>query len=656
MIKVKTDGIMAMLIFFVPMRLLASESADCRQRMMRQHGENGKKQEPVKLQKWCLPMRFYGKNGTESCWGNLSIGRKEITLKGIVKKVTACALALTMTTLILAGCDTESADSAEPEITEVTETLAAEEQAGQSGDIVILYTNDVHCAVDDNLGYESLSAYKKLVEQQAEYVTMVDCGDSLQGEAIGAVSKGEYIVDIMNAVGYDLAILGNHEFDYGIDQLSYLIGESDAQYLSCNLTYYGEGDSLVDLIEPYEILSYGDVQVAYIGVSTPETMTKTTQSTFQDQNGNYVYDFCGSDAEVFYETVQGYIDECRDEGADYVILLTHLGVLETSSPYTSTELIAATTGVDAVLDGHSHTVIPSAIIANAEGDPVVLTSTGQKLQYIGRLTITADGDVSSTLISYVDYSDEEMASCLQEILQDYDDTMDTVVGESQITLTITSEDGFRMVRNRETNTGDFCADAYRAVTGADIAFVNGGGIRSGIEIGDVTYEELINVSPYGNSLCLVEATGQQILDALEVAYRYVTAEQNDGTLPLGEKGSFLQVSGLQLTIDTSIESSVVMDENSMFVSVDGEYRVKDVQVQQEDGSWSMLDPEETYTVASHSFIMQEAGEGMNMFLEDEFLIDGGITDYQVLINYMEDFLDGVIGEEYAVSQGRITVK
>ncbi len=597
----------------------------------------------------------------------------------MVKKGLAAIVSLTLVFSLtaLAGCGTESADGAseqadggETEQADSAETeqadisaeeakqtdTSAEETAAASDDIIVLFTNDVHCAVDDNLGYEGLAAYENLMEEETDYVTLVDLGDAVQGEALAAISEGEYVIDVMNAVGYDLAVLGNHEFDYGIDQLSHLIDQADARYLSCNLTASGEGESLVEQIEPYEILSYGDVQVAYIGVSTPETMSRTAQSMFQDEDGNFIYDFGGSDSEQFYETVQGYVDECRSEGADYVILLTHLGVLDSSSPYTSTELIAATTGVDAVLDGHSHTVIPSAVIANADGDPVVLSSTGTELENIGRLTITASGDISSTLISYVDYEDEETASYLADIQQDYEQILTTVVGESEVLLTIATDDGIRLVRNRETNTGDFCADAYRAVTGADVAFVNGGGIRDGVEPGEITYEDLINISPFGNELCLVEATGQQILDALEMSYRYVEAEQNEGGVPIGETGAFLQVSGLRLTIDTSIESSVVTDENGMFESVDGEYRVKDVQVEQEDGSFVPLDPEETYTAASHSYIMQDGGSGINMFLEDEFLIDDSISDYQVLIEYMEDTLGGVIGEEYENVQDRITVQ
>ncbi len=559
-------------------------------------------------------------------------------MKKGIKRVGIIVLAFCMLALSITGCAGSKAEEV------------------NSGDIIVLFTNDVHCAVDDNLGYASLAAYKSLMEGETEYVTLADLGDAIQGEAAGAVSQGEYITDIMNAVGYDLAVLGNHEFDYGVEQLSYLIDKSEATYLACNMNYLGTGESLADQVKPYEILSYGDVQVAYIGVATPETMTRSAKTLFQDEDGNYLYDFYGSDETEFYGVVQGYVDECRDEGADYVILLTHLGVLDSSSPYTSKELIAATTGVDAVLDGHSHTVISSAVVKNADGDPVVLSSTGTKLENIGRLTITESGDISTTLISEIDYTDDETAAALQEIQKEYKKTFSEFLIESEVTLTVESESGIREVRNRETNTGDFCADAYRAVTGADVAFVNGGGIRTGLDKGEVTFEDLINISPFGNELCMVEATGQQILDALEMSYRYVESKQNNGVAAVGEKGSFLQVSGLKFTIDTSVPVTIVTDEDDMFVSVEGEYRVQDVQVLQEDETWADLELDKTYTVASHNFIMEEAGEGMNMFLEDEFLIQEGISDFQVLINYVQDYLGGVIGSEYEKVQDRITVK
>ena len=182
-------------------------------------------------------------------------------------------------------------------------------------EIVILYTNDVHGAVGADIGYEGLAAYKAWTEEKTPYVTLVDCGDAIQGDPLGAVSRGEFRVEIMNEVGYDFAILGNHEFDYGMEQLAYLLGEADAQYLACNLRYTGEGASpVVEALQPYEIVDYGGRQVAFVGVSTPVTITPSTPAYFMDEQGNFVYDFYGGSGEELYTQVQATVDRCREEG------------------------------------------------------------------------------------------------------------------------------------------------------------------------------------------------------------------------------------------------------------------------------------------------------------------------------------------------------
>lgn len=432
-------------------------------------------------------------------------------------------LALVLVLPGLAGCNTEK----------------------RQEDIVILFTNDVHCAVDTDIGYAGLAAYKKWVEEKTPYVTLVDCGDALQGDTVGTVSQGAYLVDIMNQVGYDFAVLGNHEFDYGMEQLAALLEKSEAQYLGCNIRYTGEGNSAISSLKPYEIVSYGDTEVAFIGVSTPESIAKSTPSYFMDESGAFVYDFYGTSGEELYAQVQDTVDECREEGADYVIALTHLGDDETSTPFRSTDLIAGTTGIDAVLDGHSHSVIPCDVVENKEGEKVLLSSTGTGLTNIGQLMITADGSLTAGLIGDFPDKDTETDSYIKEIQSRYEAELNQVVAHTDVPLTTVSESGIRLIRSRETNLGDFCADAYRAIAGADIAFVNGGGIRADLSAGDITYGDIIAVHPYGNTLCVVEATGQEILDALEMASRSVMAEISDGENAVGENGGFLQVSGLK---------------------------------------------------------------------------------------------------------------
>ena len=232
----------------------------------------------------------------------------------------------------------------------MTTAFAADEK---SNDIVILYTNDVHCAVDDNIGYAGLAAYKKEMQAAYNYVALVDCGDSVQGDVIGTLSKGEYLVDIMNEVGYDFASFGNHEFDYTLPQLQKLIDKAKYQYLCCNLTYTGKDGKGLTGYKAYEIKTYGDIKVAFVGIDTPESFTKSTPTYFQDANGNFVYSFAeGNKGADLYNKVQETVDAAKKDGATYVVALAHLGVDESSEPWRSTDLIANTTGIDVVLDGN----------------------------------------------------------------------------------------------------------------------------------------------------------------------------------------------------------------------------------------------------------------------------------------------------------------
>ena len=529
-------------------------------------------------------------------------------------------------------------------------------QQEKAQDIIILYTNDVHCAVDADIGYAGLAAYKAQMEEKTPYVTLVDCGDALQGDALGTVSQGEYLTQIMNQVGYDFAVLGNHEFDYGLEQLTALIKQSQAQYLGCNIRYTGSEENALAALDPYQIVTYGEVKVAFIGISTPESIAKSTPAYFMDDSGELVYDFYGGSGEELYTQVQQTVDNCLAAGADYVIALAHLGDDESSAPFRSTDLIAATNGIDVVLDGHSHSVISCDVIDNKDGDPVLLSSTGTGLANIGQLVITASGDISTGLIAEYPDKDAPTTVFIQEIQDQYEAVLSQVVGYSDVDLTTMSDSGIRLIRSRETNLGDFCADAYRVLAEADIALVNGGGIRADLAAGEITYGDLIAVHPYGNTLCVAEATGQEILDALEMASRSVMAATDDGENAIGENGGFLQVSGLRYTIDTSIDSTVEVDESGMFVSCGENRRVQNVEILQDDGSYTVIDPEQTYTVASHNYLIKQGGDGLNMFMDNTLIIDEGLLDYQVLITYMADYLGGAVGADYAAAQARITMR
>ncbi len=558
---------------------------------------------------------------------------------GTIRKMRRCFLAVLLAAaFVLGGCSAKDKTNTD--------------------DVVILYTNDVHCAVDDNIGYAGLAAYKKQCEQNTPYVALVDCGDAVQGDVIGTVSEGEYPAELMNRAGYDFAVLGNHEFDYGLEQLDRLMEISGAQYLGCNIRYTGkdEAAAFFSRLLPYKIVSYGNVKVAFIGVSAPESIVKSSPVYFCDESGNYVYDFCGESGVELYGCVQENVDACVKDGADYVVLLSHLGTDAASSPFTSLELIANTRGIDVVLDGHSHSEIPCDMVKNMDGENVLLSSTGAELVNIGRLTITANGDIQAGLIGAYSETDDEMSDCIASMKEKYEAELAKSVAASEVTLTTVSDSGVRLIRSRETNLGDFCADAYRAVSGADIALVNGGGIRADIPAGEITYEDILRVHPYGNTLCVAQATGQEILDALEMASRFCLSGEDDGKSAAGENGGFLQVSGLQYTIDTSVESTVETDAQGSFLSCGESRRVQDVMVLREDGSYTALMPDEVYTVASSNYLIKECGDGLNMFMDNELTADEGMMDYEVLMTYLTEELNGTVGEEYALPQGRIKVK
>ncbi len=515
---------------------------------------------------------------------------------------------------------------------EPADAAAPAEDEAASGDIVILHTNDVHC------GYE---AYDKLAELAKTADFVVDAGDAIQGGPIGTLSKGEYITEIMNKIGYDAAIPGNHEFDYKVDQIKKIMFDlATFPYVCCNLIDLKTGEPLLDA---YTILEAKGKKVAFVGVATPETFYKSTPTYFQDENGNYIYSFCeGNDGKDLYDAVQKAVDSARAEGADYVIVLGHLGIDAESAPWRSTDVAANTKGIDAILDGHSHSVY-SETAKNLEGKDVLIQQTGTKLANIGKITIAEDGAISGELVPTEDLSaDAEMTAFIAGVTERFQTLISEVVAKTDVDLTALDADGNKIVRAQETNLGDLCADAYLNVMEADVAFANGGGVRANIPAGDITYEQILNVHPFGNMACLVEVSGQQILDALEMGY---------SQLP-GYTGGFLQVAGLTCTVNTAIKSPVTRNDKGEFISIEGQRRVSDVMVGGEP-----IDPKGTYKLASHDYMLKQAGDGYTMFGKDnvKLLRDEVLIDNQVLINYIVGTLNGVVSEEYAEPQGRINI-
>ena len=514
--------------------------------------------------------------------------------------------------------------------------MAEETAPSLQKDIVILFTSDVHCGIDQGFTYTGLYGIKQQLAKD-NYVVLADNGDSIQGEAIGALTKGEIDINLMNELGYDVATLGNHEFDYTVPRMLELTKEKASfPYVCCNLLYNGE-----KVFDPYIIKEFDGVKVAFVGISTPQTFTSSTPTYFQDENGNYVYSFCeGENGQNLANAVQGAVDAACAEGAQYVVALAHLGIDEASSPYMSSQVIASTTGIDVLLDGHSHSILEQEEVLNKNGEAVLQAACGTKLQAIGWCRIAVDGTISTGLYQWPFEKNavellgltNDFTAIMEKETADANAKLDEVVAHTDVDLIINDPTtGARIIRNTESNLGDLVADAYRASTGADVAMVNGGGIRANLPAGDITLGQIQSCHPFGNMLCMVEANGQQILDALEWSSRAVP----------GENGGFLHVSGLTYEIHTYIESSVTSDDHGMFTGVTGEYRVKNVMINGEP-----LDVNKTYTVASHNYLLKSGGDGTACFMGDTVLLDEIKYDYETVIDYIVDGLNGSVGEGY----------
>ena len=530
--------------------------------------------------------------------------------------------------------------------------LAEEDAPLFQQDVMVLFTSDVHCGIESNFGYAGLAMVRDAYKNAGYHVLLVDNGDSIQGEPVGTMTTGEANIKLMNAVGYDIATMGNHEFDYGMERFFELSKMANFPYVSCNFNKGGELQ-----FAPYVIKEFDGVKIAFVGISTPKTLTSSTPKYFQDENGNFIYGFFEDETgEGLYNAVQKAVDDARAEGATFVVALAHLGNEDECRPFTYADVIANTTGINALLDGHSHDTY-HVEMRNKARETVLRQGCGTKMEGIGYLKIAAkngamkagvmmwnNDDFNATQLYQLD---TDVTKAVAEATETLNAKLAEVVAKTDVELTINdpvavTEDGkaVRIIRNAETNLGDLCADAYRYVSGADIAFVNGGGIRVSIKEGDITLNDILKVHPFGNALCVCEATGQQILDALEFGAKDVP----------GEFGGFLQVSGLTYEIHTSVPSSVKLDDKGLFAGVEGEYRVKNVMVGGEP-----LDLEKIYTLASHNYMLQGQGDGYTIFEDNVYTQESVMLDNQVLITYITEGLNGVVGAEYAnpYGQGRI---
>ena len=511
---------------------------------------------------------------------------------------------------------------------------------GDVQDITILYTNDVHTYIDKQspkLTYAAIAALKKSYQDDGKNVLLVDAGDHVQGTAYGSMDEGATIIQLMNAAGYDAATPGNHEFDYGMDRAKELMADADYPYLSCNWVNLPLNNRVLSDVKYFRI---GGRTIAFVGITTPETITKSTPAYFMDKNQKrYVYDILGGeDGQKLYSAVQKSINKARVI-ADYVIGLGHLGVDPSSSPWTSKEVIEHTSGLDAFIDGHSHTVMECELVKDLSGKAVALTQTGSYFANVGEMTIKADGSIATQLVPTYDGLDSAVAGIQTEWVSAVDDMLgeEIAVGDSKFYINDPAT-GKRRIRLGETNLGDFVADGIYSYFNeveqlhCDLAIMNGGGIRADVDAGDWSFKTCKQVSPFGNVACLMSVTGKQIQDALEFAARFVGP---DGQ----ENGGFLHVAGATYEIHTDIPNTVQTDDKNVWIgSATGTTRVQNVKIyDRANSTYVPLDENKTYALAGMNYTLRNLGDGFAMFDGAELIKDYVSEDYLVMSTYAMTF-------------------
>lgn len=573
---------------------------------------------------------------------------------------------LAVTAVLFSGCGnshnrnttaetTNNTTEVSESVEQTEEPTALEETDADTELFTIVYTNDIHGYIgnkkdenseDDVLRLSNVSKMVKDMRADGRNVILVDAGDEFQGATYAAIDEGKSISKLMNAAGYEVATIGNHEFDYGANRLFQLVDMATYDFITCNF-HTIDPEATGDPFETAKLVTLGDTVVAFIGITTPETITTSSPVYFQNEKGEYIYAIDGSEApEDLYNSVQTAIDSVRDK-ADFVIALGHVGIdLGAQNKHISSiDIIQNTTGLDAFIDGHSHSTISGENIKDKEGKQVVLTQTGCYLNAVGIMEVDKEGSITTSLVNSYEGVDEEVAAIENQLIETVNTELGKKIAEVGPELYISNPDNpdQRLIRSMEMNLGDLFADAFywnfnkKIQLDCDIAIINGGDIRSGLAPGDVTMNDLKSVNPFGNMICLISATGQQIKDALEKGAA-VAGDWDDQSNRPAENGGFLHVAGLRYTIDPNVASTVQTDSNNMFLSVEGDYRVKDVEVYNKDTQeYEPLVLEQTYTVGGTNYILRNSGDGFSMFDTCDMVVDYVGEDCNILSDYLESF-------------------
>ena len=510
--------------------------------------------------------------------------------------------------------------------------VLAEEPAGElAGEIVILHTNDVHGAISS---YAKVAALKAEYEAKGAEVLLMDAGDYIQGEPYVSVSQGETAIRLMNYVGYDLATIGNHEFDYGYENLAKLAAAAEFPIIAANVMYNGK--TAFEANKVFELES--GVKVGVFGRSTPETATKAHPGKIKG-----VTFLSGDDMN---KAAQAQVDELTAAGCDYIICLGHLGIDDSSKGYRSVDLLEAVTGIDVFIDGHSHSSLDDVKALVGEDCKVgdtLLTSTGTKLATVGAVVISEDGiSIESVDLEKYEGSDDVVEEAAQLVIDEVDAAYGEVFAKSEVELCGEKAPGNR---TEETNNGDLIADAILWQAKKDgslpvadenvIAITNGGGIRA-----DITKKDVNTVLPFGNTVAYVTVKGSVLLEALE-ASTYCTPEA---------VGAFPQVAGIEFTVDTN----KAYDQGEQYPGSTYYAPASINRVTIESINGKAFDPEATYVVVTNDFLA--AGGDTYYAFSVSTSVDTGIPMDEAVMSYITEELKGVVtAEKYGEPQGRITV-
>lgn len=539
-------------------------------------------------------------------------------MRKFLSVLLAMAMVLSLTVTGFAIEDT--ATTREPEV--------MTEEATMAGKTVILHTNDVHGAI---AGYAYIAQLKADYEAKGAEVILVDAGDYSQGEVYVSDTKGLDAVEMMNATGYNVVSLGNHEFDYGFAQLKDNMSKAKFKVL-CADVFNADGTPIFDANYTYTTKS--GVKIGFFGMETPETQTKANPALIKGLT------FATDDA--FTKAAADQVKALKDD--DIVICVSHLGVDAESKPYRSTDLYAAVKGIDFIIDAHSHTVM----MKGENGEPI--QSTGTKFANIGVIVID---DASKKIESNSLYEikedtakDATVAAAAQKIIDRIDKEYGAVFAKSKVELNGAKAPNGN--RDSETNNGDLITDAMLwkvmqnkegLTVDADhvVAITNGGGIRDYIKVGDVTKKDIKTVLPFGNTVAVIYVTGAELLEALE-ASTY--------SLPVG---GFPQVCGISYTISTAVayDANAETYPSSTYY---GPKTINRVSINSINGKEFKVD--DTYAVVTNNFVA-DGGDTYYAFAAATSKFDTGMTLDVAVMEYITKELKGVIGEQYAAPQGRI---